>query len=418
MDSRTRVRLALNHQQPDRPPVDLGSTAVTGAHVSIVSKLRQRLGLSRPGEPVKVVEPYQMLGEVANDLMDALGADFIGLSMRRNLFAFENRDWKPWVAFDGTPVLVPEKFNTVPEPNGDILLYPEGDQSVPASGRMPKGGFYFDSIIRQPPIDERALKVDDNLEEFTPVSQEDLEHLRSTSDALYRDTSYAIVGSFGGTSFGDIALVPAPFLKNPKGIRDVTEWYVSTVTRREHVREIFHRQCEIALKNLTLIHEAVGEKVAVVFVSGTDFGTQNAPFISPDAYRDLYQPFHRRVNDWIHHHTRWKTFCHSCGSIEALIPDLIDGGFDILNPVQCSAANMEPERLKRKYGDKVCFWGGLVDTQKTLPFGSPAEVAEEVAARLKILSHGGGYVANPIHNIQPGCPAENVLEAFRVVREG
>jgi hypothetical protein len=411
------VKLALNHQKPDRPPIDLGATAVTGAHVSIVSALRRRLGLSKADERVKVVEPYQMLGEVADDLKVALGCDFAGLGMRRNLFGFENRDWKPWVTFDGTPVLVPGKFNTVPEPNGDLLLYPEGDAGVPPSGRMPKGGFYFDAIVRQPPIDDAALKVEDNLEEFGPVADEDLEHLRATSAALYRNTPYALVGTFGGTAFGDIALVPAPFLKNPKGIRDVAEWYISTIARREHVREIFHRQCDIALKNLALIHQAVGDQVAVIFVSGADFGTQNAPFISPDAYRDLFQPFHRKVNDWIHGHTAWKSFCHSCGSIEPLITDLIAAGFDILNPVQCSAANMEPERLKKRYGEKLVFWGGLVNTQKTLPFGTVADVAQEVESRLKIFSPGGGYVANPVHNIQAGCPVENVIEAFRLIRE-
>ena len=416
MNSRERVEAALNHREPDRPPIDLGSTPTTGAQVSVVSKMRRALGLSKPGERVKVVEPYQMLGQIADDLKEALGVDCVELGKRRTLFGFENTDWKPWMTFDGTPVLVPGKFNTDPQPNGDILMYPEGDKSAPPSGRMPKGGFYFDTIVRQPPIDEAALKVEDNLEEFGPVADEDLEHLRQMTDELYRNTPYAIVGNFGGTSFGDIALVPAPFLKNPKGIRDVAEWYMSTITRREHIREIFDRQCDIALGNLRLVRQAVGDKVAVIFVTGTDFGAQNAPFISPDAYRDLFQPFHKRVNDWVHQHTTWKTFMHSCGSVEALIPDFIDAGFDILNPVQCSAANMEPERLKTRYGDRICFWGGLVDTQRTLPFGTVEEVAAEVSKRLGIFGAGGGYVANPIHNIQAGCPVENVLEMFRIVR--
>ncbi|MGO8704165.1 MAG: methyltransferase, partial [Candidatus Brocadiia bacterium] len=218
-----------------------------------MSALRRRLGLSKANERVKVVDPFQMLGEVAGDLKAALGCDFAGLGMRRNRFGFENRDWKPWVTFDGTPVLVPGKFNTIPEANGDLLLYPEGDTTVPPSGHMPKDGFYFDAIVRQPPIDDATLKVEDNLEEFGPVGDEDLEHLRATSAELYRNTPYALVGSFGGTAFGDIALVPGPSLKNPKGIRDVAEWYISTLTRREHIREIFDRQCDIALKNLALI---------------------------------------------------------------------------------------------------------------------------------------------------------------------
>ena len=417
MNSRERVEATLNHRRPDRPAIDLGSTAVTGAHVSVVSKVRQALGLDTPGTRVKIREPYQLLGEIADDLRQALGVDCVGLGMTRTLFGFENKDWKPWVTFDGTPVLVPGAFNTDPEPNGDILMYPEGDRTAPPSGRMPKGGFYFDTIVRQPPIDDATLRVEDNLEEFQPVSDESLEHLRRTADALHRNTPYAIVANFGGTAFGDIALVPAPFLKNPKGIRDVAEWYISTVSRREHIREIFDRQCEIGLDNLRVIHEAVGEKVDAIFTTGTDFGTQNGPFISPDAYRDLFQPFHKRVNNWIHEHTTWKTFIHSCGAIEPLIPDFIEGGFDILNPVQTSAAGMDPQLLKQKYGDAICFWGGVVDTQKTLPFGSVEEVAAQVREHVRIFNAGGGFVANPVHNIQAGCPAENVIEMFRVIRE-
>lgn len=417
MTGRERVLCTLNHEEPDRCPIDLGALPVTGAHVSVVSKLRRALGLDRPGDRVRVIEPYQMLGEFKEDLIDALGVDCIGLGTRKTLFGFNNEGWKPWVTFDGTEVLVPSGFNTVPEPNGDILMYPHGDHSAPPSGHMPKGGFYFDTIVRQPPIVESDLCVEDNTEEFTRITDADLRHLEDTARRLYEDTSYAIVGNFGGTSFGDIALVPAPFLKNPKGIRDVAEWYISTITRRDFIFEVFSRQCEIALANLELIRQAVGDRISVIFVTGTDFGTQNAPFISNDAYRDLYQPFHKKVNRWVHANTSWKTFTHTCGAVEPLISEFIDAGFDILNPVQCSAAGMEPSLLKRKYGDQITFWGGGVDTQKTLPHGTTEEVVNEVRERVRIFSRGGGFVFNTIHNIQPDANVENILAMFRCVRE-
>ena len=242
LTSRERVALALNHQEPDRVPLDLGGSGVTGMHVSSVYKLRQALKLDPPGTPVKVVEPYQMLGEIKPDLMDALGVDVVPLESPRTMFGFRNEGWKSWTLFDGTPVLVPEGFNTDPEPNGDILMYPEGDKSAPPSGRMPKGGFYFDAIIRQPPIDEETLNPEDNMEEFVPISDEDLEHFRREAERLYTETDKAIFANFGGTGFGDIALVPAPWLKYPKGIRDVEEWYISTVTRREYRYQVFARQ--------------------------------------------------------------------------------------------------------------------------------------------------------------------------------
>jgi len=171
------------------------------------------------------------------------------------------------------------------------------------------------------------------------------------------------------------------------------------------------------LKNLEKIHSVVGERVAAAFTTGTDFGAQNGPFISPRAYRDLYKPFNRQVNDWIHKHTTWKSFIHSCGSVRALIPDFIEAGFDILNPVQCSAAGMAPEELKKEFGSRVTFWGGGVDTQRTLPFGTADEVRREVRERLRIFGAGGGFVFNTIHNVQARIPVANVLALYETVRE-
>ncbi len=417
MNSRQRVEAALRHQQPDYVPLDLGGSAVTGMHVASVYQLRQALKLDRPGTPVKVVEPYQMLGEIDDRLIEALGVDVVGLGGPRTMFGFENKDWKPWALWDGTPVLVPAAFNTRPEPNGDLLMYPDGDRSAPPSGRMPKDGFYFDTIVRQDSIDDDKLNVEDNLEEFGPVTEADLEHFAREADRLSRGSDKAILANFGGTAFGDIALVPAPFLKQPRGIRDVAEWYVSTKIRYDYVQEVFRRQCDIALQNLARVYNAVGDRVTAVFVTGTDFGTQHGPFISPEAYRKLYQPFHRRVNGWVHEHTPWKTFIHSCGSVIAFLPDMIEAGFDILNPVQCSAAGMRAETLKEAFGPKIAFWGGGVDTQKTLPFGTPDEVRAEVKSRIEIFNRGGGFVFNTVHNVQARTPVENLLALYGAVRE-
>ena len=414
MTSRERVEAAINHQQPDYVPLDLGGCPTSGMHVSSVYKLRQSRGLSGP---VKVVEPYQMLGQIAPDLLDALGVDVVALEGAATFFGFKKEGWKPWTTFDGTPVLVPEHFNTEAEPNGEILMYPEGDKSVAPSGRMPKGGFYFDSIVRQPPIDEANLNVEDNLEEFTPISDEQLAHFVAEAQRLQSTGDRAILANFGGTAFGDIALVPAPWMKHPKGIRDIEEWYVSTAARFDYVYELFQRQCEIGLANLEKIHAAVGDCVTAVFITGTDFGTQDGPFIGNRSYCNLYQPFHARVNDWVHKNTNWKTLIHSCGSIVKLLPDIVDSGFDILNPVQTSAAGMDARQLKDRFGDRITFWGGGVDTQKTLPFGTPQEIRQEVLRRIEIFGEGGGFVFNPIHNVQAGIPVENLVALYDAVQE-
>lgn len=417
LSSRERVLRALGHIEPDRVPLDLGAGGQTGMHVSVLYQLRQALGLDAPGTPVKVWEPYQMLGQVEPDLAEALGVDVVGLPGLATLFGFENKDWKEWRLWDGTPLLVPGGFNTDPESDGSLRLYPEGDKSAPPSGIMPRNGFYFDAIVRQPPIDEERLDPEDNLEEFGPVSQATLDYFATEAKRLNEQTDQAIFANFGGTAFGDIALVPATWLKHPRGIRDIAEWYMSTRLRRDYIYRVFERQCEIALENLAKIFAVVGNRVHVVFISGTDFGMQSGLFVDVASYRDLFKPFHQAVNGWIHRHTQWKTFIHSCGAISELIPEFIEAGFGILNPVQCSVAGMEPRALKERFGRQITFWGGGVNTQQTLPFGTPEAVRAEVRERLEIFAPGGGFVFNPIHNVQAGTPIENVLAMYETVRE-
>jgi hypothetical protein len=417
MNSRERVQLALEHKEADRVPLDVGAGFQTGLHVQMVYKLRQALGLDAPGTPVKIIESYQSLGEIKTDLLDALGADVVGVNPPKGMFGFRNEGWKPWTAFGDTPVLVPEAYNTTREPNGELLMYPEGDRTAPPSGRMPATGWYFDSIVRQPPFDEDNLNVEDNLEEFGPISEEDLAYFEREVRRLYETTDRAIYANFGGTAFGDIALVPAPWLKHPKGIRDIEEWYVSTAARQEYVEGIFARQAEIALDNLKKIYEVVGNRPQVVFLTGTDFGGQQAPMISNNAYRRLFLPYHKQLNDWIHQNTTWKTFIHTDGALMPLIPLFIEAGFDVLNPIQWTAAGMDPATVKQKFGDRLVFWGGCVDTQRTLPFGTPDQVRAEVRARIRDFAPGGGWIFNTVHNVQPLVPIENLLAMYETYRE-
>jgi len=414
MTSRERLAEALAHREPDRVPVDFGATAVTGMHVKVVIALRERFGLER--RPVKVHEPYQMLGLVEEDLQRALGLDVEGVFAAETLFGFRNEGWTPWRMDDGTEVLVSRHFKTTKDENGDTLIYPKGDPEAPPSGRMPKNGFFFDTIVRQPPVDEAKLDPAENLEEFGPISAADLDYFDAESKRAAA-TGRGVIATFGGTALGDIALVPAPFLKNPRGIRDIEEWYVSTLTRRPYVQAVFERQTEVALENLAKLAARVGDRVQAVFICGTDFGTQSSTFCSAETFRRLYLPYYRKVNDWIHGHTAWKAFKHSCGAVEPLIPAFIEAGFDILNPVQASAAGMDAAGLKAKYGHDIVFWGGGVDTQKTLMFGAPAEVEDEVRRRLDIFGRGGGFVFNAVHNVQANVPAANVAAMFEALQK-
>ena len=412
--SRDRVLAAVVHREPDRVPVDFGSANVTGMHVSAVAALRRHYGLG--SDPVKVIEPGQMLGEIGPDLKEILGIDTEGVHRRNTRYGFPADDWKAWRMYDGLEVLMPGGFHVTIDANGDTLLHPQGDTSAPPSARMPNGGYFFDNITRQEPIDEERLDPRDNLEEFGAISDGELAYLEARARAA-RATGRAVVASFGGTSLGDIAQVAGVALKHPKGIRDVTEWYVSTRTRRDYIHAVFAGQVEVALGNLEHIAARVGDNVDVVNICGTDFGTQTSSFCSVPTFRELWFPYYKRINDWVHAHTGWRTFKHCCGSAAKFIPSFIEAGFDILNPVQCSAANMEPERLKGEFGGRIVFWGGGVDTQQVLPFGTPAEVREQVLARCEIFAPGGGFVFNSVHNVQARTPVENIVAMFDAVRE-
>lgn len=415
MTPRQRLIATLNHETPDRLCVDFGAGGQTGMGICAVHRLRQAI-LGDMAWRVKAIEPYQMLGEIDEALREALHLDVVGVPSPSTMFGFPCDNWKPFTMPDGTPCLVPGQFNWTADDNGAILMYPEGDTSVRPCAKMPAVSYFFDAIDRQAPIDESRLDPADNCEEFGPLDDETVQFYADRAENLSETTDYGLYMTLPATAFGDIALVPATWLKDPKGIRGVEEWYISTLTRPDYVRRVFEVQCEFALANIERLARAVGDRVQVVFVSGTDFGHQNGQFLSVQNYRDLYKPFHKAVNDKIHELTSWKTFIHSCGAVYPLIPEFIDAGFDVLNPVQCSAAEMEPKRLKREFGDDVVFWGGGVDTQNTLPFGTSEEVYREVRERIDIFfGDGTGFVFNAIHNIQSNVPTENIQAMLRAV---
>ena len=413
-NSKHNFRETINHRQPERVVVDFGSTSVTGIHVLIVEKLREYYGLEK--RPVRVFEPYQMLGEIDDELTRAMGIDVTGIYGENNMFGIKNTGWRvhktPW----GQEVMFPGEFNYTFTVNGDILIHPEGDTSVPPCAVMPKSGYFFDALNRQEPIDDSTLKVEDNLEEFTPITDHDLQYWKMQAEAVSK-SGKGVVASLGGTALGDIALVPGLQLKNPKGIRGVEEWYISTVMREDFIKELYDRQTDIAIENLKKIYNVIGNMIDVVFICGTDFGTQNSTFCSPETYARVWMPYYKKVNGWIHNNTGWKTFKHSCGSIISLIDLFIESGFDIINPVQINASGMDPVMLKEKFGDRITFWGGGVDTQGVFPFGTPAQVKEQVKRQCDILNKDGGFVFNTVHNIQANVPFENVVAMLEALKE-
>ncbi len=366
----------INHQQPEKVVVDFGATTVTGIHVLIVEKLRDYFGLEK--KPVKVIEPYQMLGEIDDELVRAMDIDVTGLFGEKNMFGVVQDNWKVHRTLWGQEVLFPGEFNYNYNDNGDILMYPEGDRTAEPCAMMPKSGYFFDALERQEPIDESILNIEDNLEEFGLVTRHDLEYWEKQIESV-DFSSKGIVATMGSTALGDIALVPGVGLKHPKGIRSVSEWYMSTLTREEFIKELYEKQTDIAIENLKRLYKVVGNRIDVAYICGTDFGTQNSTFCSPETYRSLWLPYYRKVNDWIHENTSWKTFKHSCGAIESFLDLFIESGFDIINPVQINASGMdscvsEGEVMVTGLSSGV----EVLTPREYFPFGTPAQVREQV----------------------------------------
>ena len=416
MTSRERVIAAINHRESDRIPLDLGTSGVSGIHHSTLWRLRKVLGLEE--RIITVPDPAMMLGEVDEDVRQALGIDVVGLATPNSPFGYRNDSWKPWTMPDGTRVNVAAGFSTTVGDDGVVYAYPLGGDTTKApSLKMPAGGFFFDNILRQRDLDGHTFDArTDYAGDFGVLDESACCRLDRESKQLFDGTSYAIFGTLFPGCLGDFFQLGGAWLDNPPGIRSIEEWMVAHHERPAYVKDCFAMQTDVGLRNLELYRQAVGERVQVIAINATDFGTQHGPLVSPDVYREFYRGFHRQLNDWVHKNTGWKTFCHSCGCVEPFIEDFIDAGFDILNPIQVSSANMDPAALKAKYGDRLVFWGGAADPQRTVPFGTPEAVREETAKNVAILGKGGGYVCANVHNIQANTPPENIVALFDTAR--
>ena len=391
MNSRQRVLAAINHQQPDRTPIDFGGTRQTGIHAAAYHRLKRYLGIDTP---TRIYDLYQMLAEIEQPVLDRFGADVIGLQRPSVALGIRNENWKPWQLPDGTPVLVPGGFNPEIEPSGSLLLRTSDGSPL---ARMPKDGFYFDRVDKFP----GAAHADPATLDIPMLTQEDCDHLGAQAEALYDNTDKALICAMG----------PPYELFFGLGTGDFQAWMVTLATEPQYVADLLGRLTDAWLENLRRFYAAVGDRVQILQFND-DLGTQDGPFLSPQMFRELIMPHYRRGLEWVHRKTAMKVFMHNCGAIYPLIPSLIEMGVDILNPVQITARGMDPRRLKAEFGDRLVFWGGACDCQHTLTFGTPQQVARQVEENIRIFAPGGGYVLASVHNIQANVPPENIIALF------
>ena len=406
MNSRERVLKAVNFESPDRVPIDLGAIRASGINAVVYDQLKKRLGVERP---TRVHDTMQILAELDMEMVDRLHVDVLPLEPMTAQWA--RQDASQGVRktlFCGRDVFFPPGTDIREKTDGSWMMKGTHGEDV---ARMPKDGYYFDFI--RPTMAHTRIRPD----AFRPcdtVTDEELDMFAEHGRFFYENTDKALLG--WGASISLIGLSALLSDNITQGSLDA--WLCMLMTEKETAHEMMGRYVDATIKRMELYHQAVGAYCFAWGVASDDAGTQKGELLSPDLFREMIKPHYRRLCEWVHAHTHWKTYLHSCGSIYRYIPEWIETGIDILNPVQISAAHMEPERLMEAFGGKIVFWGGGCDTQHVLPFGTPEEVRAHVRRNIEVFSSGpGGFVFTQVHNIQQDVPVENVEAMFEAAYE-
>lgn len=397
MNSREKVQKLFHREPIEGIVIDFGGMPSDGISAVAYNHLVKQLGL--PDRKIKVYDIFQQLAAPDLDVIDILGGDFILAYRMRMRFGISCKEWRDDFLTDGTPCLVPAEMNSIIDENGnkDIFVHNK------LFARMPKGGFYYDQIAH--PLED-CMEMDD-LQDYHPVLMQDdeVEYIVNEIQHLYDDTDKAIVFAFGGSVF-------------EQGQRDFgfENFYCNIVAEPELMHAYFQKTTDAYLHDLQNLLPKIGSKIDVIHFFD-DLGAQTALQISPSTYREMIKPYHTQLFQYIHDNfANIKILFHCCGAIYDIIPDLIESGIDLLNPVQISASGMNAQRLKDTFGEKVIFWGGGADMQDFVQNSTPKEIGKHVEGLIKIFQKDGGFIFSQIHNIQYDVPVEKILAIYETAK--
>ncbi len=382
MNSRERVKLALNHKEPDRAPFDLGGTVITGIQATAYRKLRQYLGL--PKKEIKIIDMLQQLAQVDDDVMELLGVDVRNISPRSTA---------------GFNIKISES-----EDGNYSQFYDEYN----IGWQMPKnGGMYYDMFDH--PLSGNITEADiDAYKLPDPVDPSRFEGIREAALKVLNEEKRALI--VGNMSAGIFELY--------MWTRGFPDGYADWAGNQPLAQKMLHKFMDLQMAFWEKMFKTLEGIPIDVVQMADDFAGQNGMLISPRSYRKSLKPLHKEMFDYIHSKCDAKIFFHSCGAIRSVIPDLIDVGVDILNPVQVNASGMDSAELKQEFGKDITFWGGGVDTQTAFDEShTPEEVRRDVRRRLEDFMPGGGFVFNTVHNIQGNVPPENIMSMWETLQE-
>jgi uroporphyrinogen decarboxylase len=410
MTSRQRVLAAIEHRQPDRVPIDLGGTPSSGISAIAYNRLVRHLGLG--ARPAKVYDVVQQLAQPHDIILEHFGVDVTDVGRAFNL---TTGSWRTATLPNEEVVLFPAWFSPRVAADGGWEVFAPDGTLIAA---MPATGYFFDQTYfpygAGYPADFRDLDQAMGKVLWAALAHSPWDHagqsgfwdeLRSKALAVRATSDRALIIAGGCNLF-----------EWGSFLRRLDQFLMDLASEPDDVERLLDALMERHLAFLEKLCRAVGDIVDIVRL-GDDLGMDRGPFMSPAMYRRLFKPRHKALCDYIHAHSSMHILLHSCGGIANLIPDLIDAGFEILNPVQTNCRGMEPERLKREFGQDVTFWGGGCDTRHVLNRLSPAEVKQHVLERLEVFAPGGGFVFNTVHNILPEVPPENIVAMFDAVKE-
>lgn len=393
MTSRERVLCALDHRESDRIPIDFGAMRSTGISAIAYNRLKEHLNI-RTGA-TRLYDIIQQLADPEPEISQMFHADVVQLH-RRAPFWYSIESWKEGVLPDGSPCLEPRDFCPQVDEKGDYLLY-AGDTLV---AKRPASGLFYE-FMNHPYEHVETFDEMDKIP-LPEITDDELVYLRAQAKRLRETTDKAILGAFGGSIFesGQQAFNFMRYFTDIAADPDIILYYNERMTKAY-------------LRNLERYLGAVGEYIDIIQF-GDDLGTQISTAISPNMYREIIKPYHSRLYQWVrNHYPNVRVFLHSCGAISTLIPDLIEAGVQILNPIQLSATGMDPAFLKREYGKELVFWGGGCSTSTTATNGTAQDVRKEVQEMTRIFAPGGGYVFTQVHNILANVPPENIVAMYK-----
>lgn len=410
MNSRDRVLISLDHKEPDKVPVDLGAHPSSGISAIAYSNLLEYLGMEHL--PVQIYDVVQQLAQPQDEIIDLFGVDILDIGRSFNTQA---EYWEPTELNTGKPAYYPAWFKPEKDSQGNWTA--NGSRGFTIA-KMPAAATFFDQTYFpwENGYPEGMGSLEDDTSQvmwaaFTHSPWDEASHpdfwstLRSKVLEMKAASDKALMIGVGCNLF-----------ENGTMIRRMDNFLLDLYMDPSNVEAYLDALMELHMEKLERTIEAVGD-VADIIRFGDDLGTMNGPFMDPELYRTMFKPRHKQLCDYVKRNSNMYTLLHSCGSIYQLIPDLIEAGFDVLNPVQTQAADMEPAKLKIEFGSEVSFWGGGIETVGTLNRGTKEEVRKEVLERLEILSKGGGYVFNTVHNILPDVPPENIIAMFNAIKE-